>query len=38
MIRPLPVKPKPKAKTKQRAGAKKMLPPSQAKLDTFLWS
>ncbi|XP_016005458.2 E3 ubiquitin-protein ligase TRAIP [Rousettus aegyptiacus] len=36
MIRPLPVKPK--AKTKQRAGAKKMLPPSQAKLDTFLWS
>ncbi|XP_039693729.1 E3 ubiquitin-protein ligase TRAIP isoform X1 [Pteropus medius] len=36
MIRPLPVKPK--AKAKQRAGAKKMLPPSQAKLDTFLWS
>ncbi|XP_006909169.1 E3 ubiquitin-protein ligase TRAIP isoform X1 [Pteropus alecto] len=37
MIRPLPVKPK--AKATQRAGAKKMLlPPSQAKLDTFLWS
>ncbi|XP_025311697.1 E3 ubiquitin-protein ligase TRAIP isoform X2 [Canis lupus baileyi] len=35
MIRPLPVKPKPK--TKQRVGAKTVLPPSQAKLDTFLW-
>lgn len=35
MIRPLPVKPK--AKAKQRVGARKMLSPSQAKLDTFLW-
>ncbi|XP_064452025.1 E3 ubiquitin-protein ligase TRAIP isoform X3 [Mirounga angustirostris] len=35
MIHPLPVKPKPK--TKQRVGVKKALPPSQAKLDTFLW-
>nr|XP_025843602.1 E3 ubiquitin-protein ligase TRAIP isoform X3 [Vulpes vulpes] len=35
MIRPLPVKPKPK--TKQRVGAKTVLPPLQAKLDTFLW-
>ncbi|KAM5234541.1 E3 ubiquitin-protein ligase TRAIP isoform 2-T5 [Hipposideros larvatus] len=35
VIRPLPVKPK--AKAKQRVGAKRVLPPSQAKLDTFLW-
>ncbi|XP_058414914.1 E3 ubiquitin-protein ligase TRAIP isoform X3 [Diceros bicornis minor] len=35
MIRPLPVKPK--AKAKQRMGARTVLPPSQAKLDTFLW-
>ncbi|XP_036122637.1 E3 ubiquitin-protein ligase TRAIP [Molossus molossus] len=35
VIRPLPVKPKPK--TKQKVGARKVLPPSQAKLDTFLW-
>ncbi|VFV17343.1 traf-interacting protein [Lynx pardinus] len=35
MIRPLPVKPKPKAK--QRVKARTVLPPSQAKLDTFLW-
>ncbi|XP_034514234.1 E3 ubiquitin-protein ligase TRAIP isoform X1 [Ailuropoda melanoleuca] len=35
MIRPLPVKPKPK--TKQRAGMRRALPASQAKLDTFLW-
>ncbi|XP_066101334.1 E3 ubiquitin-protein ligase TRAIP isoform X2 [Saccopteryx bilineata] len=35
MIRPLPVKPK--AKAKQRVGARKVLPPSQAKLDAFLW-
>ncbi|KAF6101471.1 TRAF interacting protein [Phyllostomus discolor] len=35
VIRPLPVKPK--AKAKQKAGARKGLPPSQAKLDTFLW-
>ncbi|XP_073757326.1 E3 ubiquitin-protein ligase TRAIP isoform X2 [Callorhinus ursinus] len=35
MIRPVPVKPKPK--TKQRVGVKRALPPSQAKLDTFLW-
>ncbi|XP_022354307.1 E3 ubiquitin-protein ligase TRAIP isoform X1 [Enhydra lutris kenyoni] len=34
-IRPLPVKPKPK--TKQRVAARRVLPPSQAKLDTFLW-
>ncbi|XP_054450820.1 E3 ubiquitin-protein ligase TRAIP [Pteronotus mesoamericanus] len=34
-IRPLPVKPK--AKAKQKVGARKGLPPSQAKLDTFLW-
>ncbi|XP_068414149.1 E3 ubiquitin-protein ligase TRAIP isoform X2 [Eschrichtius robustus] len=37
MIRPLPVKPKPKARAKQRLGARTVLPPSQAKLDTFLW-
>ncbi|ELK25032.1 TRAF-interacting protein [Myotis davidii] len=35
MIRPLPVKPK--AKAKQKVGARPALPPSQAKLDTFLW-
>ncbi|XP_053525557.1 E3 ubiquitin-protein ligase TRAIP isoform X1 [Artibeus jamaicensis] len=35
IIRPLPVKPK--AKAKQKVGARKGLPPSQAKLDTFLW-
>ncbi|XP_025772019.1 E3 ubiquitin-protein ligase TRAIP [Puma concolor] len=35
MIRPLPVKPKPKAK--QRVKTRTVLPPSQAKLDTFLW-
>lgn len=41
LIRPLPVKPKPKAKAKakakQKVGARTALPPSQAKLDTFLW-
>ncbi|XP_033280269.1 E3 ubiquitin-protein ligase TRAIP isoform X2 [Orcinus orca] len=37
MIRSLPVKPKPKARAKQRLGARTVLPPSQAKLDTFLW-
>uniref|UniRef100_A0A452QSJ0 E3 ubiquitin-protein ligase TRAIP n=1 Tax=Ursus americanus TaxID=9643 RepID=A0A452QSJ0_URSAM len=35
MIRPLPVKPKPK--TKQRVGMRRALPASQARLDTFLW-
>ncbi|XP_014587159.1 E3 ubiquitin-protein ligase TRAIP isoform X2 [Equus przewalskii] len=35
MIRPLPVKPK--AKAKQRIAARTLLPPSQAKLDNFLW-
>ncbi|KAG8523975.1 LOW QUALITY PROTEIN: E3 ubiquitin-protein ligase TRAIP, partial [Galemys pyrenaicus] len=35
IIRPLPVKPK--AKVKQRAGARTQLPPSQPKLDAFLW-
>lgn len=35
VIRPLPFKLK--AKAKQRVGAKKGLPPSQAKLDSFLW-
>uniref|UniRef100_A0A9L0IB77 E3 ubiquitin-protein ligase TRAIP n=1 Tax=Equus asinus TaxID=9793 RepID=A0A9L0IB77_EQUAS len=35
MIRPLPVKPK--AKAKQRIAARTVLPPSQAKLDNFLW-
>ncbi|KAM8759346.1 E3 ubiquitin-protein ligase TRAIP isoform 3-T3 [Rhynchonycteris naso] len=35
MIRPLPVKAK--AKAKRRVGARKVLSPSQAKLDTFLW-
>ena len=34
MIRPLPVKPKAKAKQKV---ARKGFPASQAKLDTFLW-
>ncbi|XP_008569770.1 PREDICTED: E3 ubiquitin-protein ligase TRAIP [Galeopterus variegatus] len=34
MIRPLPVKPK--AKAKQRVGVRTVHPPSQAKLDTFL--
>lgn len=37
MIRSLPVKSKPKARAKQRLGARAVLPPSQAKLDTFLW-
>ncbi|XP_032506448.1 E3 ubiquitin-protein ligase TRAIP isoform X2 [Phocoena sinus] len=37
MIRSLPVKSKPKARAKQRLGARTVLPPSQAKLDTFLW-
>ncbi|XP_057562671.1 E3 ubiquitin-protein ligase TRAIP isoform X2 [Hippopotamus amphibius kiboko] len=37
MIRPLPVKPKSKARAKQRLGPRTALPPSQAKLDTFLW-
>nr|XP_013015378.1 E3 ubiquitin-protein ligase TRAIP isoform X1 [Cavia porcellus] len=35
VIRPLPVKSK--AKTKQRVRAKTVQPPSQTKLDTFLW-
>ncbi|KAK2502006.1 hypothetical protein MC885_010794 [Smutsia gigantea] len=35
VIRPLPVKPK--AKAKQRAVGRAVLPPSQTKLDTFLW-
>ncbi|XP_012626774.1 E3 ubiquitin-protein ligase TRAIP isoform X1 [Microcebus murinus] len=35
MIRPLPIKPK--AKAKQRVGVKTLHSPSQAKLDTFLW-
>lgn len=35
VIRPLPVKPK--AKAKKRVGATRMLPPFQAKMDTFLW-
>lgn len=35
VIRPLPVKPK--AKTKQRVGVRPLNPPSQAKMDTFLW-
>ncbi|KAM5293409.1 E3 ubiquitin-protein ligase TRAIP [Ctenodactylus gundi] len=35
MIRPLPVKPK--AKAKQKVRVRTMQPPSQAKLDTFLW-
>ncbi|XP_016058376.1 PREDICTED: E3 ubiquitin-protein ligase TRAIP [Miniopterus natalensis] len=35
VIRPLPVKPK--AKAKQKVGARKALPPSQAKLAPFLW-
>ncbi|XP_047420191.1 E3 ubiquitin-protein ligase TRAIP isoform X1 [Sciurus carolinensis] len=35
MIRPMPVKPKTKAK--QRVRARTIHPPSQAKLDTFLW-
>ncbi|XP_017525115.3 E3 ubiquitin-protein ligase TRAIP isoform X1 [Manis javanica] len=35
VIRPLSIKPK--AKAKQRAGARAVLPPSQTKLDTFLW-
>ncbi|KAB1263942.1 E3 ubiquitin-protein ligase TRAIP [Camelus dromedarius] len=37
LIRPLPIKPKPKARAKQRVGTKTVLSPSQAKLDTFLW-
>ncbi|XP_004625167.1 E3 ubiquitin-protein ligase TRAIP [Octodon degus] len=35
VIRPLPVKPK--TKTKQRVRLKTVQPPSQTKLDTFLW-
>ncbi|EHB14818.1 TRAF-interacting protein [Heterocephalus glaber] len=35
VIHPLPIKPK--AKTKQRVRVKTVQPPSQTKLDTFLW-
>lgn len=36
MIRPLPTKLKLKARAKQRVAARTVLPPSQAKLDSFL--
>ncbi|KAB0365125.1 hypothetical protein FD754_009281 [Muntiacus muntjak] len=37
MIRPLPVKPKPKARARQKLGARTVPTPSQATLDNFLW-
>lgn len=38
VIRPRPLFLRPKARAKSKVRAKTLLPPSQAKLDTFLWS